>query len=184
MTKVHKVLLYFISLALTGLGVGLVHHHMRKDPNVLLSALPQDRDVCLKSIHHVATRDGVKAWTLDADSAQYQKAMNKSVFRDISATFFFKGGKTLHLTSRDGVLFTDTKDLDVSGDVIVRSGSYELKAEKLHYDYNGQSISTTTPISMKAQGILLTGQRMALYCNANQALVQGGVKAVFANGGL
>lgn len=182
MIKMHTVLFCLIGLMLTGLGVGLVSfQHLRKEPDTLVSVLPKDKDVTLNHIHHVATRDGVKQWILDAESAQYEKAANKSVFKDVSATFFLKGGRTIHLTSRDGVLLTDTTDMEVSGDVVVRSGPYELNTEKLHYDHKGRSIYTDAPIFVKGEGIYLTGHSMNFYFNTEQALAGGGVEAVFEN---
>jgi len=178
MSKIRKVLFCFICLMIGGLGVGLIsYHHLRKEPEALLSVLPK-HDVSLNRIHHVATRDGVKEWVLDAESAQYQKEEGKAIFKDISATFFLRDGKTIRLTSRDGLLLTDTKDMEVSGDVVVRSGLYGLTTEKLHYNHKNRSISTNSPILIKGEGISLTGRSMIFYFDTEQALVRGGVEAV------
>ena len=180
MSKMRTVLFCFIGLMLAGLGVGWVsYHHISKEPEVLLSVLPKDTDVSLSHIHHVATRDGVNEWMLDAESAQYQKADNKTLLKDVSATFFLADGKTVHLAGRDCVLLTDTKDMEVFGDVVVRSGPYELKTERLRYDCKDRYISTSTPIFVKGEGIRLSGESLIFYFNTEQAVVRGGVEAVF-----
>jgi LPS export ABC transporter protein LptC len=176
-----KIVLYcFIGLMVAGIGFGVVsHHRLRKEPKAVLSVLPKNGDVSLNNIHHVATREGIKEWTLDAESAQYQKADNTTVFKDILATFFLNDGKTLHLNSRDGILSTDTKDMEVWGDVVVRSGGYELNADKLRYEHKTQTISTETPIVIKGKGMEITGDGMTFNVQTEQVVVWGRVKAVF-----
>ena len=182
MSKVKTVLYCLIGLMVAGIGFGLAsYHRLREEPRALLSVLPKNRDVSLNHIHHVATRDGVKEWTLDAESAQYQRADNKTVFKDILATFFLNDGKTLHLNSCDGVLLTDTKDMEVWGDVVVRGGGYELNADKLRYEHKTQTISTETPIVIKGNGIEITGDSMTFNVQTEQVVVWGRVRAVFEN---
>ena len=163
-----------------GLGVGLVaYQHLSKERDASVSMLPEGKDVSLNQIHHVATRNGVKEWMLDAESAQYQKAQDKTVFKHISATFFFKDGRSLHLTSCEGVLLTDTRDMEISGDVILRSGPYELNTETLFYDHKNGSISTDRPVVVKGNGIDLAGNGMFFSFSTERASVRGGVEAVF-----
>ena len=182
MSKVKTVLYCLIGIMVAGIGFGLVsHHRLREEPRALLSVLPKNGDVSLNHIHHVATRDGVKEWTLDAESVQHRKADNKTVFKDVLATFFLNDGKTLQLNSRDGILLTDTKDMEVWGDVVVRSGGYELNADKLRYQHKTQTISTETPIVIKGNGMEITGGSMTFDVQTEQVVVWGRVKAVFEN---
>jgi len=173
-----------IGLIVAGIGIGVVSYlRFREAPKALFSALPKDMDLSLNHIHHVATRDGVKEWVLDADSAQYQKADNKTVFKNVSATFFLKDGKTIHLTGQDGVLLTDTKDIEVAGHVIVRSGPYKLNTDRLHYEHKTQTIFTDTPIAVTVKGnhMALTGDSLTFNLQTGQTVVRGKVRAVFKN---
>jgi LPS export ABC transporter protein LptC len=106
-------------------------------------------------------------------------AGNKTVIKEVSATFFLTDGKKAHLTGRSGVFFMDTKDMELSGDVVVRSGQYELRTAKLSYDHKSRSISTDTPILVKGEGIHLTGHSMIFSLNTEEVLVKGSVEAVF-----
>jgi LPS export ABC transporter protein LptC len=181
-SKAKTVLYGLIGLMVAGIGFGLVgYHRVREEPKALLSVLPKNTDVSLNRIHHVATRDGVKEWTLDAESAQYQKADNKTVFKDILATFFLNDGKTLHLNSRDGVLLTDTKDMEVWGDVVVQSSLYELNTDKLRYEHKTRTIFTETPIVIKGNGMEITGQGMTFNLQTERVVVRGRVKTLFEN---
>jgi LPS export ABC transporter protein LptC len=171
-----------IGLVLGGLGASFVaHHYGSKGREPSVSVLPKNEDVSLDKIHHVAVRNGIKEWTLEAESAQYQKAENRTTLNQIAATFFLQDGRTIHLTSRNGVLLTDTKDMEVTGNVVARSGSYALSTERLFYDHEKRSISTDSPVVVKGKGIDLTGKSMVFSLRTEKALVRGGVEAVFQN---
>ena len=180
MSKVkRRVLCCLMGLIVAGIGLWLVsYYRFKEEPRRLVSVLPENMNVSLNRIHHVATRDGVKQWMLDAESAQYQKGDNKAVFKEVSATFFLKDGKTMHLTSRDGLLLTDTKNMEVWGDVVVRSGPYELNTDKLRYDYKTQSISTEAPIAIKGNRMNLSGDSMTFNLQTEEIVVRGKVRAV------
>lgn len=159
---------------------GLIGYRcFREDPEALLSVLPKTTDMTLNHIHHVATRDGIKEWVLDAESAQYQKSDNKTGFKDVSVTFFLKDGKTVDLSSSDGVLLTDTRDMEAWNDVTVWNGQYELKTDKLRYEHQTQTISTDTPFVIKGNGMEMTGESMTYNLQTEKATVSGSVKAVF-----
>jgi LPS export ABC transporter protein LptC len=176
-----KTLLYGLIIVLVGgIGFGLVSHsRLREEPRGLESVLPDSGDVSLNRIHHVATRGGVKEWMLDAESAQYEKAGNKTVFKDILATFFFEDGKAVSLSSREGVLLTDTGDMEVWGGVVARSGPYQLNTNRMGYEHKTQVLSTKAPIVIKGNGLQITGDRMTLDLQTKQVVVWGEVKAVF-----
>ena len=180
MSRVKIVLYCLIGLTFAGIGFGLVSYlHLREEPEALHSVLPKGSDVSLNRIHHVATRDGVKEWTLDAESAQYEKAGSKTVFKDICVTFFLDDGKTIRLNSCGGVVFTDTKDMEVWGEVVARSGTDEVNTYKLRYQHKTQTIFTETPVVIKGGGMEITGDSLTFNLQTEQVVVLGRVKAVF-----
>lgn len=171
-----------IGLMLAGLAVGLFRfHHLKKDPEAALALLPENSDVSLNNIHHVATRDGVKEWTLDAESVRYRKPENKSILKGVTIRFFLKNGELVQVTGNDGIFLTDTKNMEISGNVVVRNGSNEMKTERLRYDHESRSVSTDTPIAVLGEGIRLTGNNMLFSFGSQQATVWGDVDAVFEN---
>jgi LPS export ABC transporter protein LptC len=181
-SKVKIALYCFIGLAVAGIGLGLVSHLRVKEEPKGLNPVPQkDSDVSLNRIHHVATREGIKEWTLDAESAQYEKADNKTVFKDLVVTFFLEDGNTMSLSSRGGALLTDTKDMEVWGDVVARSGQYELNTEKLSYEHETRTIFSKTPVVIKGSGMKITGKSMKFDLEAEQVMMRGRVEAVFEN---
>lgn len=180
MLKTRIVLYCLMVVMVAGAGFALVTRppSTEEESVTLESVIPQKSDVCLNRIHHVATRGGVKEWMLDAESAQYEKAGSKTVFKDICATFFLEGGRAVTLNSRDGVLSTDTKDMEIWGDVVARSGSYQLNTNRVRYDHKAQVLSTKTPVVIKGKGMEITGDRMSFDLQTERVVVQGRVRAV------
>jgi LPS export ABC transporter protein LptC len=182
MSKTRIVLYCLMVVTVAAIGFALTSHpRPKKKPVALESVMPKKSDVCLNHIHHVATRDGVKEWMLDAESAQYEKAGSKTVFKDICATFFLEGGRDVTLSSSDGVLLTDTKDMEIWGEVVARSGSYQLNTNRIRYDHKAQVLSTTTPIVIKGKGLEITGDRMTFDLQTEHVVVQGKVNAILEN---
>jgi LPS export ABC transporter protein LptC len=170
-------------VVVAGVGFALVSHSPSREevPVTLESVIPKKSDVSLNRIHHVATREGVKEWMLDADSAQYEKAGGKTVFKNICATFFLEEGRAVTLNSRDGMLLNDTKDMEIWGDVVARSGSYELNTNRIRYDHKTKILSTKTPVVIKGKGLEITGDRMSFDLQTEHVVVQGQVLAVIDN---
>ncbi len=182
MFRVRTILFCLIGLMLGGLALGLVRFRdLKKNPEAVLALLPENSDVRLNNIHHVATRDGVREWTLDAESVRYKKSENISVFKDVIVTFFLKNGEAVQVTGNDAVLLTDTKNMEISGDVVVRNGSNQMETQRLLYDHDNRSIFTDTPIIVRADGIRLTGNNMVFSLANEQVTVWGDVDAVFEN---
>jgi LPS export ABC transporter protein LptC len=149
------------------------------DPDAEVSVPEENHDLILNQVNHVATRDGKTEWTLDADSAQYDRASGKTMFKAVDATFFLEEGEKVHLTGKDGVLMSGTKDMEVSGSVVVRSGPYVLNTEQLTYKHSAKIVSTDSPVKIEGDLLHVTGDSMVFDLGTDRLVVSGGVKAVF-----
>ncbi|MCK4390738.1 MAG: LPS export ABC transporter periplasmic protein LptC [Desulfobacterales bacterium] len=177
MSRVKIFLCCLICLMVAGIGL-VGYQRLREEPRAFLSVLPEKKEVSLNHIHHVATRDGVKEWTLDAGSAQYEKGDGKAVFKDIVATFFLDDSKTIQLNGAEAVLLSNTSDMEIWGDVVVQSGRYEFNTENLRYEHKTRTISTETSIVIKGNGMEIRGDSMIFNLQTEQVVVCGRVKAV------
>jgi LPS export ABC transporter protein LptC len=165
---------------LAGLGFLLVRSfNFHEQAETVLTALGDEvANTRLSAIHHVAKRDGVREWALDAESARYEKAEGRTVLEKVSLRFFLEDGKTVHVTGSEGILHTDTMDIDVSGDVVVASGSRQLKTERLRYVHEDRCVFADTPVVITGDGIKLAGNFMRFSLSRRKGTVWGGVEAV------
>jgi LPS export ABC transporter protein LptC len=129
-------------------------------------------------VRHVATKDGRTEWAVEAESALCHREGNKTLFKDVAATFFLEGGKEVHLTGKEGLLLSDTKDMEISGTVVLKSGLYELNTEKLKYRHGSKSISTDSPVKIQGKLMRLTGNSMEFDLVTERLIVMGRVQAV------
>jgi LPS export ABC transporter protein LptC len=175
-----RVLLYAVLGCLVGVG-GLLFLNrdlvVEEAATALLAPL-DNQELTLNNIHHVATRDGRTEWTLDAESARYDRKGGRTLFKEVSATFFLEGGEEVQLSGRDGVLLTETKDMEVSGGVTVRSGPYELNTEQLFYAHGTRTISTELPVRIRGDLLTMTGESMVFNLDTDLLVVSGQVEAV------
>lgn len=162
------------------LSVGLFKFQQVKKgrAETVIALLPEDTDISLDQVHQTSTREGVKEWSLDAASVRYQKKEGRSLLTDVSVTFFLKDGKTVHVTGRQGVLLAETKDIEIMGDVVVRTGQYTLKTEKLAYNDKTRAVHTDAPIKLEGDGVSLFGKTLAFSFVNEQGEVGGGVTAI------
>ena len=182
MSKSKIVLYSLLGLIVAGTAIGLMgYHRLKEQPQALLSMLPKNADLTLNQIHHVATRDGVREWSLDAASAQYQRAENKTLFKEIAATFYLDDGRTAHLSSEEGVLLTDSKNIEVWGSVVLRSGAYELITDRLRYEHENRRIWTDAPIALKGKRLSVRGDGMSFDLDTEKVVIEGRVEASFEN---
>lgn len=173
----------FLSLAVTIGGLGFVLFkslNLNTQPEAMLAELGQEvSNTKLSAVHHVAKRDGVREWALDAESARYQKDRNRTILEGVTVTFFGKDDNTIQVTGAEGVLHTASMNIDVFGDVVVESGSRKLTTERLHYNHETRCVSTNTPVRITDEGVTLAGNSMRFSLAKKAGSVWGDVRAVF-----
>lgn len=133
----------------------------------------------LGKVSHTATRDGVKEWSLEAESAQILEEENRVVLSQLSVVFFTKEGEVF-LTARKGLLQTDTKDIEVTGNVVVKNEGYRLESEKLQYERRRHVLLTNEPVEITGESSRLTADSMAFDLRTNKTYFKGNVEGVFS----
>ena len=124
-------------------------------------------DQSIQGMHMIETQDGRKEWELWADQAVSIKAKEIFELTAVRAIFFTNSGVTFNVTGNKGVVQTKTKDLAVSGDVVIRSSNgYVFKTNEMNYASLSRLISTESKVEMvgpkdvKGHALKLTGQAM------------------------
>lgn len=158
-------------------GVFWWYRNVQKTPETLSESLPKDVDIVLNDVHHESTRHGIKEWAMDAGRAVYLNSENKVLFEDISATFFLKDGGTVLLTGQEGVLNTETQDMDITGNVVALGRGYEIRTEALSYRHQKGIIYSTVPFLIVGSTMQLAGHGMQFDFDSGKLSVQEKVKA-------
>jgi LPS export ABC transporter protein LptC len=179
-----KLKLILLSVIFVGLGVTLAVYlsHGRKsgkDKNIA-SDIGSSANITIGKAHQTATRNGIKEWNLDAASVNYMAEKNQAIFQDLSITFYLKDKTQLYLTANKGILKTDTNDMEVLGNVVVKNSTYRLKTENLIYRHNQRIIFSKAPVQVSGSVFNLVADSMSLNLNTNEAMFQGKVQGTLS----
>ncbi len=145
-----------------------------------VSVNPGKASISISKFHQIASRNGLKEWRLDAGSAKYIDDEKQAVLQDISLTFFLKNNHKAHLSADNGVLQTQSSDIEVNGNVIITHPTYRLKTENLLYQHAKRVICSREPVQMKGDSFQFSAKSMYYDLNSNQTTLVGNVEGTFS----
>lgn len=179
--KLSIILLIVILLAIgTVVTVFIGYRQVSNAPELLLSSIKDGANLSLGKIRQTATRDGKKEWSLEAGSASYIENENKAVLKDLFITYYLKDNKEVYLNADQGILNTETNDIEFSGNVVVRNEEYKLKTEKLDYQHERRFISSDVPVHILGDDADVTANSLTYDLNANKIVLTGNVVATIS----
>jgi len=175
-----KLKLFLLSVILITLGVILSifvgQRRAYDNENHIVSEVQSKANISIGKVHQTATRNGITEWNLDAASVEYINKSNKAIFQDLSVTFYLKDKTKVYLTANQGILETDSNDIEVLGNVVVKNEYYSLKTENLHYKHNSRIIFSKVPVKISGNSLDFAADSMSLNLITNITLLQGRVK--------
>lgn len=181
MKKIKYILLAAASLTFILVMVALVRNSLIPHDSKLLENLPpQGVNMQIDNIHYEQTNQhAFKEWELDAQSAQYFKDENKIVLKSIVVTFFSNEGKVYKLTAEHGELYTDSKDVKVSGDVVaVTDEGYRIQADSFQYNADERKIFTNDDVTLSSEKLVMKGKGMVVDLNKEKLYILKEVRAL------
>jgi LPS export ABC transporter protein LptC len=163
--------------ALTTLFIG--HRKLARQQDVLLPAIESQADMTLKKVDQTAVRNGIKEWHLKAEAAELMEAEKKLILEKPSVEFFLEDGNTAILTAERGVLWMDSRNMDISGNVLMQRGNYKLETSRLLYEHDTRKLSSQAPVHIVGQGFSMDSQSMIIDLTSKRGLFAGGVEGWF-----
>jgi LPS export ABC transporter protein LptC len=138
--------------------------------------------ISLEGLHHTGIRNGVKEWLLDAESADYRLEENRAYLSVIEASFFDSDGETVHLSADSGVLKTDSNDLEVSGNVVLKNSQYVMRTDRLLYTESERLFSTLSPVEIRSFSMTQVADGMTYSLETKLIILDGNLEGEFGNG--
>jgi len=134
-------------------------------------------DMRLEKVRLVEDKHGQKTWELEANSARQYEEQNMMVLEDVKLTFYGKEGRIFYLTSKQGKIYQDSKNVDLIGDVVLTSNDgYQLKTQSASYHHSEQIVSTPDPVEIEGEQIRMTGKGMLVNVEAKTFRILSQVK--------
>ena len=157
--NIRRILALLILISIVAL-TGVIYWHLRQQaPKEILNMLPENVDLALADLHYTQNEEGQRRWTLDADKAEYQRGSSLAKLDVVRLLFYStKEYGDINLQADKGQLMQETRQVDVWGNVILRTARGEkLYTERLHYDDSNHQLSTGDPIRFLSSQLELTG---------------------------
>ena len=174
-----KLKIFLLSLAAitTGIIVSIfVGHRISASKEKIIPDLNDKAQLSLNKIHQTSTRDGQREWSLNATKVNYITEKKLANFQDLSVTFYLKDSSEIYLTADQGILKTDSNDIEARGNVVVTNEQYTLKTEELRYKKNDHLIFSKAPVKITGGSLVLVADSMSLDLNTKQTLFEGEVE--------
>ncbi len=179
-----KLKFFLISFIFLTFGVILIvflqYRHVLEKNEAPVSIGQSKANISIGKAHQTATRNGRKEWSLDAASADYMDKNSQAIFRDLSVTFYLKDETKVYITANQGILKTDSNDMEIYGNVVVRNKDYQLRCENLYYKHDKRIIFSKVPVNITGNSFELAADSMSLNLNTNKALFEGKVRGTFS----
>ena len=181
--KLSIVILVLILVAVgTVVAIYIGYRQVSSAPEQLISSLKDGADLSLGKIRQTATRDGKKEWSLEAGSAHYIENDKKAVLKDLLITYFLKDNQEVYLEADQGILQTDTNDIEFSGNVVIRNEDYQLKTRKMNYQHERRIIYSNDPVHISGADVELSAKSIKYDLNLNKIILAGNVEADISEG--
>jgi LPS export ABC transporter protein LptC len=179
-----KLKFFLISIIIILLGIiiafFLTYRNILDETAGLKPAIQSTAKMSLGKLHHTATRDGVIEWSLDASSAKLLDEKKQLILDDLSVVFYMKDGENAYLTAEKGCLHTDSNDIEVAGNVVVKNENYVFKTEKLNYEHTRRILFSNVSVEISSDSEKLTADSISFDLKTKKTMLEGNVKGTFS----
>jgi LPS export ABC transporter protein LptC len=158
---------------------------VRKEPGKALLKIMSDRvDLQVRNVHYTEVGDSGMKWEIRADAARYQKKENLAVFDKLAIKLIMKDGMTFVMTGDNGRLNTESKDMEIEGNVgIVSENGDRFATDRLRYRNADKVIETDRPVVMENETVHVSGVGMVVSLEGKRVDILSQVRARLAGGG-
>jgi LPS export ABC transporter protein LptC len=143
-----------------------------------IKILSDNIDLQVRDVLYTDVADTGLKWEIIADTAKYMKNENLAVFDNLKIKVIMQDGKTFVMTGKSGRMNTETKNIEISGNVtIVSDRGDRLTTDILKYSGSEKRFYTDSPVVMENAGMQVRGTGMTLSLNDQGVSLLSKVKA-------
>jgi LPS export ABC transporter protein LptC len=180
-----KKLLFFLVFLLAAMiaavaGFFFINRVIQAPPMITDLQIDSEAALKLNLMKQVSKKNGITEWELEASTATLIKEQDRAVLTDVRVVFYTNDNSRVFLSSDQGILNTQTHDMDFSGNVVVRHQTYTLKTDKLHYKKKPHIIHADTKVRLESSDSVMEADTMETRLAENKVILQGHVKGKFS----
>jgi len=139
---------------------------------------PQQAEYQIKEVHINGTLEGNLRWTLNADQAEVYDQKGITVMRKVVVQVFSRDGDWT-VTSDEGTLDNNRRDVSLKGNVIIRSSDgLEMRTPTLGWNNEQRALATDDDVQISREGTTITGKGLSVQMKEETAEVRRNVRVV------
>ena len=143
-----------------------------------LMIMSDNVDLQVKNINYTDVGDSGLKWEIKADSAKYLKSENLAMFDQVRVKLVMEDGRVIIMTGDKAKLRTDTKDMEISGNVkIVSDKGDNLTTDILKYSGSERRLYTEAAVTMENDRMQVRGVGMNISLEDKDVALLSRVKA-------
>jgi LPS export ABC transporter protein LptC len=181
MKRGRKTVLVIAVLAVILSAAAIITFNIPKEPEKALLKIMSDRvDLQVRNVRFTDVGDSGMKWELVADTARYQKKENLAFFEKMKVKLVTKDGRTFMMTGDRGKLNTESRDMEIEGNVDISSDNGDrFRTDHLRYLSAGTLIETDGSVVMENRSIRVSGVGMTLSLEEKKIVLLSQVRASF-----
>jgi LPS export ABC transporter protein LptC len=146
--------------------------------NKQIKILSDNTDLQVRDVFYTDVGDSGIKWEIKSDLAKYKRNENLAVFEKVIMKVIMQDGKTYVMTGNQGRMNTETKDMEISGDVnIVSDKGDRLVTDILKYSDSEKRFYTESPVKLENSRMQVRGTGMSLSLTGKDVSLLSRVKA-------
>ena len=152
---------------------------LRRVPEKALLKIMSDRvDLQVKNVRYTEVGDSGMKWEITADTARYRKKENLALFDQVTVRLVMKDGRVFVMNGDRGQLNTQSRDMEIEGNVgIVSENGDRFATDRLLYRNEGKRIETDRPVVMENGSVRISGVGMILTLDEKKVTLLSQVRA-------
>jgi LPS export ABC transporter protein LptC len=181
MRRLSTLFLVCFVAVLAGLSGVVAWRVMGRHAPVSVEQPAQQAEYQIKDVRINETLDGNLRWTLNADQAEVYDQKGITVMRKVVIQLFSRDGDWT-VTSDEGTLDNNRRDVTLSGDVVIRSSDgLEMRTPSLGWNNERRTLSTDDAVEISQKGTTITGLGLAVQMQEETATVHRSVRVVITD---
>ncbi len=175
---IRNLLLIFIVALLGAVSFVVWRNFKFTTPEQLVEILPDNVDIALGNVDYTETRGDRRFWRLQADSVAHEAQRQEVQLENVRMTFYDRGEfGDIQLTARRGKWFSETGNIELIGDVVVKSGQDQaLYCQQLFYDNKAELIASESPVRLVSKDMETKGRGLQVFLQQQRMVILGQVQ--------
>jgi len=176
--KRKMVLIVSILAVILSLAVIIVVGLRVAPEKALLKIMADKVDLQIKDVRYTEVGDSGMKWEITAATARYLKKENLALFEKLTVRLVMKDGRTFVMNGDQGRLDTQSRDMEIDGNVGIVSGNGDhFATDRLRYRNSDRRIETDRPVAMENGNVRISGVGMVFHLDDSKLTLLSQIRA-------